>query len=345
MAHETVLVSTSELDPALQPAVMAACEQAKAVPMRWNRADGPAPSGISPALLIGVLPAGERRIPDDLLHGVTKTHPGLPLLLLCKETLVRDAVVLNDGRVTLLGQPLTAEKIAARISAVISARGAAENAAGPAGLRVVRGANWWASAVTRFAGGRPPAGEPTFPYLVGSEGEGFAAVVTAHPPEPAESAGIKNALDSLRRMSVTSAGASGSSQSGALLPLRSAAVWLPSDASQWSIFVPPTAPDSASPNPPQSSAWLISSLRLPSVWNAASAETPLRTLKAGGGDLMLLHSDPAGSPWPAGPLGRPEDRDEIRRIAQGGGSAVLEFLDARLNKFDGNFAAVLVEVW
>ena len=52
----------------------------------------------------------ERRIPDAVVE-VAQINPEARLLLLCNEPLVRSTTALQNGRVTLVGPPLTAGKI------------------------------------------------------------------------------------------------------------------------------------------------------------------------------------------------------------------------------------------
>src|SRR4051812_18978 len=100
-------------DP-LRRIVVEACEHARVRPVFWDAA-APTNGSVEPSLVVAALPAGERTIPEGVAHLVTQTFRALPLLLLCDEPLIRNSVSLQGGRVTLLGQPLSREKISGRV--------------------------------------------------------------------------------------------------------------------------------------------------------------------------------------------------------------------------------------
>jgi hypothetical protein len=150
VGRPTVLLAAAGMDAGVRDAVSSACGEVGATPVGWP-VNGSALDlhHEPPALMIGQLPAGRRRIPDELVLAVTRDHPGTPLLLLCREPLVRDTVVLNEGRVTLLGEPLTPAKLSARLRSLLSgAEATGEMRA------VLRGEGWWAA---RIAGPNSPS--------------------------------------------------------------------------------------------------------------------------------------------------------------------------------------------
>jgi len=102
-----LILAERRMEPELAAQVQQACAFTGVEWRAWNgreRLDGLAGRA---ALVIGVLPAGERRIPGELAWLVTEQLPGLPLVLLAEEPLVRPLVSLEGGRVTLLESPLS----------------------------------------------------------------------------------------------------------------------------------------------------------------------------------------------------------------------------------------------
>lgn len=374
----TVLLAIETTDPDLREAAAAACRKAGVRPLPLERTNGASRSrpDVDPWLLVGVLPAGERAIPDRLLQLVTVGYPGLPLLLLCRETLVRDVVVLNDGRVTLLGPPHAPEKVAAAIRSSLAPGPVApgEWLAGRR-LRIFRGPQWWAAALSRR---EPPApdSDPGYPMVEsGADGSGIAAVVPPAdaPPPPQEAA--RALVERLRQYAAVPAagvmaGVGGSGMGGSGYGQRFASEFgsdfgSPGTETPGGMMgagvvgagVVGAANDGAAAwlsgdasrwrllQPAAGGGvWLLSSQRLPTVWSP-SPDTPagaIRSLPAGRGDLLLLTGHPGGAPWPGAEPS--EAAPALRSLASGGGAALLEFLEARLAESDAAFSAVIVEV-
>lgn len=103
---------------AASSSLAAACEQVGAQLSFRSSPDDPAPE--QPALLVAVLPAGERTLSADLV-GELEAHGELSLLLLCEEELVRPTLAIQEGRIVLLEPPLTASRIAARLRLLMTA--------------------------------------------------------------------------------------------------------------------------------------------------------------------------------------------------------------------------------
>ncbi|MFO0744413.1 MAG: hypothetical protein U1F43_01920 [Myxococcota bacterium] len=74
-----------------------------------------------PALVLAELPAGERRIPEYVLDLLVQRCPDARVLLLSHDPLVRPTVMLQDGRVTLLGPPFEPERIAEQMRLLAAA--------------------------------------------------------------------------------------------------------------------------------------------------------------------------------------------------------------------------------
>jgi hypothetical protein len=106
-----MVLAERRMDPALAQVVREACGRAAIDCFSWNgidRVDGLAGRA---ARARGVLHAGARRIPGDLTGLITDQLPGLPLLLVAEEPLVRPVVSLHDGLVTLLESPLSVGRL------------------------------------------------------------------------------------------------------------------------------------------------------------------------------------------------------------------------------------------
>src|SRR3954466_6328489 len=97
--ERTVVVSTAGLDANLAACIEEACQHAAAWPLPWS--GGAEESGVAvepgaaPGVVLAALGPGERQIPDHLVRLVTQERPGAPLLLLCRESLVRPSVTLQ----------------------------------------------------------------------------------------------------------------------------------------------------------------------------------------------------------------------------------------------------------
>ena len=105
-----------------------ACQRAGALPIPW---DGQAPLpelprelAAQPLAVLGALASGERQIPEDLLRLCTRDRPGASLLLLCRESLVRPTVSLQNGRVNLIEPPFSVRRIASRLRLMLAPPGA-----------------------------------------------------------------------------------------------------------------------------------------------------------------------------------------------------------------------------
>ena len=70
--------------------------------------------------MLAALAPGEREIPERLVRFVTRERPGCPLLLLCRESLVRPTVTLQNGRVTLVEPPFSVRRIASRLRVMLA---------------------------------------------------------------------------------------------------------------------------------------------------------------------------------------------------------------------------------
>jgi hypothetical protein len=333
MSEETVLVMTARMDPALVDLVTQACQHARVRPVRW---DSKSVDGVeSPSLVVAALPVGERTIPADVAVLVTKTFRALPLLLLCGESLVRNCISLQNGRVTLLGQPLTREKISGRIRTALVG-GEAESGFHPlvgdgrtsSSVRVqeFRARDWWVAAVARQSNG-----STAFPSVRKLGPHGFAGMIPIDVHAPPESAVLDKAAEALvAALPSDQALAAVSETVGA----RAAGVWFAPTAQRWTLYCPQS----------ELHYWLISPARLPTRWRmqgGSGAASPWRQLPAASGDLVLICAqDEAGRSV----LELDVNGGELWKVADGGGPAVLDHLESRFGQTEAVSAALIVEL-
>ena len=335
MSQETVLVMTARMDAALVKVITEACEHARVKPVMW---DGTMPQGIEdPTLLVAALPAGERTIPADVAVLVTKTFRALPLLLLSAEPLIRNCITLQNGRVTLLGVPLTAQKISGRIRMALV--GHAESGFYPlvgdgrtnstVRIQEFRGRDWWVAAVGRQSDGHAP-----FPSVRKLGPHGFAGMLpvdvrNAPPPETLDQAAeaLVAPLPSEQALAAVK------EKVGA----RAAGVWFAPSAQRWTFYCPE----------PDLHCWLVSPVRLPSRFRmpggagGAGSGSAWRQLPAASGDLIVIC---AQEPAARSVLELDINGGDLWKIADGGGPAVLDHLESRFAQADAASAALIVEL-
>jgi hypothetical protein len=334
VSDTTVWVATSRLDDGLRRLVSDACEHARVRPVFWSAGGPDSPGSAVPSLLVAALPVGQRTIPEDVALLASQSIPAAPLLLLCGEPLVRHSVALPGGRVTLLGQPLTREKISARIRMAVagatdSGDGAAREDAGkPVRVRELRGREWWAGVIAREAqpsNAGVDAGEllPSVCKLGRHGVAGLAALNLAQPlgPNVLREAALGLAVPTSPERAISGLEAAVGSDAVAL--------WFSTAAFQWSFYVPRS----------ESEVWLYSPLRLPTPFRLHPGNGgSWRNLGAASGDVVVIA---------AGNIGAPAERaagGELWHAAEGGGPAVLDYFEARLASETSAALALIVEL-
>lgn len=339
MSDECVLVAAAQLEDAMRRQVAEACEHARVRPVFWGP-KGPESGGMpeSPALLIAPLPFGQRAIPEDVAVLASQTFQALPVLLLCGEPLVRHSVSLQGGRVTLLGEPLTREKISARIRTAVAGVAAAGAESDEVDVeeerlvrvREVRGREWWAGALARDPErGRRSPDHALMPTIAKLNRHGIAGVVPLDLSAPPSTSGLQEALATLAAGSAVDRAFAGLESS---IGTKGAAAWFSPAAGQWSLYTPR----------PDVEMWLYSPLRLPSVWRIASGSdsSAWRVLPAESGDVVLVAFGGASELLPAADL----RKGELATAAEGGGPALLDHLEARLSAREGEGSVLIVEL-
>jgi hypothetical protein len=246
-------------------------------------------------------------------------------------------VTLQGGRVTLLGQPLTREKISARIRTAVAGNAAAgaENGRrgeGDRGVRVreVRGREWWAGVIARDPQRDQRASDAgdLLPSVCKLGRHGVAGLLPLDTRNPVPPPALQQAALSL---------ASGLPQERAAASLEAAlgaeaaAIWFSPATYQWSFYLPK----------PGTELWVYSPMRLPSAWRLGPGEAAgcWRSMAAASGDVVVAA---AGEP---GPYSAEDFRGgEVWRVAEGGGPALLDHLEARLAASDAAGSALIVEL-
>jgi len=336
VSDERVLVATARLDEPTRRLVTEACEHARVRPVFLGAAGPEWTNGpLNPTLLIAALPSGSRTVPEDIAILATEAYQALPILLLCGEPLVRNSVSLQGGRLTLLGQPLTREKISARIRTAVASSASPAGDSGrtaihEGGLRAreMRGREWWAGVIARdpARGDRGPEGSDLLPAVCKLGRHGVAGLVPLDMKSPILATGMQEAALAL------ASGQPGERSAATLeatVGTTAAAAWFSPATGQWSFYSPR----------PDTELWVYSPLRLPTAWRATATEGAWRTMPAASGDVVVVA---VGEP---APYSAAEFRSgEVWKVAEGGGPALLDHLEARLASWNGSGAALIVEL-
>lgn len=119
--EEPILVAVNRLERELE-IVKEACGKVHARHIAWS-GDASLP-GLrrKPTVLVSALRIGERRVPDEIVSLATKTFPGLSLVFLSREPLLRPVMTLQRGRITLMSPPITPTRLASTLRSIIADR-------------------------------------------------------------------------------------------------------------------------------------------------------------------------------------------------------------------------------
>jgi hypothetical protein len=314
MNQRTVVLAEPRMDAALMQVAREACLRAGTACHPWNagvRLDGLAGRA---ALAIGVLPAGARQIPGDLAGLITDQIPGLPLLLLAEEALVRPIVSLQDGLVTLMEPPASAARLTSCVRALL--------AGSPP--PVAEQAGWW-PAVAQWRRSAPIERRE---YRVGSCWIGVLESQGA--PDPAAMAPVAWLRTAPGISAIITASKERPSSSGADLGGAAAVVQLEitGDRSDWLFLAPPAA----------AAVGLFSSQRLPAFTDfgrsSAQGEIGYRRLAAAAGDIAVALA-PANA-W--------SDLAALGAELGEGGAAFLDRLEAQVRRVPVAASCLVIEL-
>lgn len=122
MTPDCVLVASDRVPPRVVEAVTPACARLGVRVAEWH-GDGALPAlPTEPLLLLSMLYEGERQIPRNIAEVASHQLPGVPLLLLTEERLIQPWLALQNGRVSLLGAPLTDLRLTSMLQSLVVAR-------------------------------------------------------------------------------------------------------------------------------------------------------------------------------------------------------------------------------
>jgi len=255
-----------------------ACNRAgaRAVPAT-SASDGPRAS-----LVVAALPAGARRIPDDIVEALHLGTEATPLLLLCDEVLARPATTLHGGRVTLLERPCSPTRLYSQIRILLASAQSSE------GLRREHAHPFvWFTEI----------GEATSSAAMSLEGDGVTGVVPL--VEDANAADVLREADDVLR---------GSSDRGVhareladRIGSRAGVIHLSPKDRQWVFYWPSRA----------GSLWFYSPGRLPSLseLSRSANDSLFLTLGASTGDVAVAVTSPIAE------QGDPGSSESLRALA------------------------------
>ncbi len=346
-AKPTVVVASHRAPEALLGEIVAACEKANVRRFLWtgdaSGSGSPATQLVSwlaatgappPALLVAWLAAGERRVPDDIVELMTRSMPTISLLLLCEEPLVRPAVTIQSGRVTLLSPPLSTGRIAARIRA-LSANAAASMSLlggnptdarfGPVRTRERQHSNGWVGAMSCSGSASAPQSSDALPLIVQGVNEGLTVILRVdNGAAPMSEADAARVAEAMRREEPDE------NKERALRDMLGGSYgvcYLTPDGEDW-IFYWPGGPDLP--------LKILSPMRLPNHYNLARAlgrsGSLMMRVGAASGDVVVALSGASGA------------EDDLHAALTEGGPAVLDILTGRLREGPRNLAGVVAEV-
>lgn len=343
--EDTVLVAAHRLDDGLMADVEDACNKAGARVVMWSGGAIPADHRGRPSVVVAGLPWGERRIPEDLVDLTTRAVPGLSIMLLCAEPLLRPTMSLQNGRVTLLGPPLSVPRLCSRLRILMADRrsgagsfGSFDTAPGVAGarspvaVRRFQHTNFWLGAISARAAGTRDQSEPTLPPVAFRPSAGLAVIL----PGPGRVATERDVSDCVQILQGSRSDDAVTSELASRLKRDAGFVHLSPSGETWTVYWP-------------DGRWplsLVSPLRLPHASDLSRGHrrgTPLFRMRAASGDLMVgLTATP---PAEAGVEAPSETEANLRALSvTQGGAALHDALERRLRATPTPFAGLVVEV-
>lgn len=310
MDRGNVLIVTDRLRGPVIEDVADACRAADLRPVCWPPVDQRAGVG-RPALLVGGLRPGERRIPPAMLSVAATAPDAPPLLLLCDEPLVRSTVTLHEGRVTLVEQPASRARLYSTVRILLTSPGEPEAWANRADakstLRARRRPHMWIADV---------GGETRSPFVLEDPTRGVVTIIPfdAVSAEEAEKAGA-----ALRELHADDQIAAALAES---IGTRAGILHLDAQGTEWSVWWPRN----------DAPLWVSSPRRLPNFF-------PLHT-QAHGEVIRLAasHGDVAAA------IGGPIEGELATTLAAAMKSGGPTLLDALLQQALGDVAACVIEV-
>lgn len=340
----TVVLAGKRLSSAATTHVMAAAQRAEATCATWT-GKGPLPAiEDAPGVLVAGLAAGERRIPREALD-MMAAFPGLPLLLLSTDPLVRHSVSIQEGRVHLMSPPHVEAKIFARMRALLAdQRPVAHRRADTApmgfqavGSRVIvhesERSRWWVGTLGCL-GKRQSPGIASIPYLFEQAAAGLTVLVPFRPEVSSdvkvEGGDVERVMKRMRLAESDEAKVDGLRE---VVPAGHGVMHLSPSAGEWLFYWPSSTHPLA----------LMSPLRLPPRFlfeQQLREGSPLLRIAAASGDVAVGMSREVLAQ---------DGRDVLEGGAAGaametGGAALLRAMDATLRESPEAMSAAIVEV-
>jgi hypothetical protein len=292
------LIVTDALSRDVVAKVAAACTAAGAVPTCVN-VDA-VPSSPEPALIVGALRSGERRIPDAIVALANGTCAS-SILLLSDERLVRDGVTLHEGRVALHEIGAATNRLERTIRVLLTSQDVSAMRSSPRvddgmHVRAQRGVRWWLGCAESHGGARVD---------VATNDDGAVTIVL-----PLEGRELADAA--AHAAVLIDAGRDGRSLEAALharFGARTGVVHLTAKGDEWLVWWPTR-------NAPM---WLHAPSRLPSLFAVHASTAPaasLLRLAAAPGDVLAAFASQ--------PFDGESTAQEVSVLLRDGAPAVLE---------------------
>lgn len=341
----TVVVGERKLSQATIGLVKAACHRADAACVTWPVKGSPPALEEGPGLLVAGLAAAEWQISREALD-MMAAYPGLPLLLLPTDPLVRHTLSVQDGRVHLVSPPHGVPRIHARVRALLGDQRSGarrrthdtvpmgfQSLGNRVGNHESERSRWWVG-VAACAAKSAATPIPALPYVFELAASGLTTIVALAGLDAEEPLRLDNELIErvVRQLRAEEPDEDKEGALRELLPAAHGVIHLAPGASEWLLYWPMRGAPLA----------MLSPMRLPNVFHfdgqLAGASRLLRH-RAASGDLVVGLSRPlmdAGG----GDLLRSA---AARASMQSGGSILLKALDEALRAGSEPATAVLAE--
>jgi hypothetical protein len=332
----TAVVLGESMDGNTLNALGDACARLRAGMQVWNPG-APLAADTRPAVVVGALAAGTRRIPDEIIELADRRFPGTQVLLVCDEPLIRPTLTLQHGRLTLIEPPATVERMTSRIRMLLADE-PDEQRSHPRVVRLEPGAPgsvasqefrrgpWWAAQLACHAGDADASAARTCLAL----DHGLTVVLTP-PWTSVDDETIERALELLARD--PDAEDLGDQLEDALGP-EVGLVHFTDERQSWLVYWP------CHGRP----LWLFSTERLPR-WSdlARGGDSTLLRLPAVAGDVIAALS--SGTVFAeSGPVASLLPSTEVSAAMLDGGPALLGLFESRLAVSPRSFSCVFAEV-
>jgi hypothetical protein len=245
----TILLASHRLPAGVAREAREACKALDLIAIDWARGI----PQVAPLVVIGGVAHGERRIPYDLV-ALLEAIPALRLVLCTEEPVIKQGVVVGDGRVHVLGPPVERAHLIGALRAALPTPAAALEGPPRQRFEVLRRSHWVA-----WARGR------SGPVISLHEQHGATVVIgrASH-----DRAAIADAVAALAQATATPPDGDRGSALG-LVAGDAGVAHLSQDASEWVVYWPFE----------RCPLWICSPDRVPARWSAARGQAGRRLLR------------------------------------------------------------------